>query len=141
MSLMGILDRVADVQSFDKVIEPARRAVNAALRPQVLKDLLHGTWLGHPIHPVLVQVPVPIVYDELRIEVAYRLDLLVESTVIVELKAVTRLLPIHESQLLSYLRLTGQPLGLLLNFHVPHLRDGIRRVVNGGSPRAWESLR
>jgi nitrite reductase/ring-hydroxylating ferredoxin subunit/uncharacterized membrane protein len=58
MSLMGILDRVADVQSFDKVIEPARRAVNAALRPQVLKDLLHGTWLGHPVHPVLVQVPV-----------------------------------------------------------------------------------
>jgi nitrite reductase/ring-hydroxylating ferredoxin subunit/uncharacterized membrane protein len=58
MSLMGILDRVADVQAFDKVIEPARRAVNAALRPQALKDLLHGTWLGHPIHPVLVQVPV-----------------------------------------------------------------------------------
>ncbi|HEY0127432.1 MAG TPA: DUF2231 domain-containing protein [Blastococcus sp.] len=58
MSLMGILDRVADVQAFDKAIEPARRAVNAALRPQVFKDLLHGTWLGHPIHPVLVQVPV-----------------------------------------------------------------------------------
>jgi len=58
MSLMGILDRVADVQAFDKVIEPARRAVNAVLRPQAFKDLLHGTWLGHPIHPVLVQVPV-----------------------------------------------------------------------------------
>ncbi len=58
MSLMGILDRVADVQAFDKVIEPARRAVNAALRPQAFKDLLHGTWLGHSLHPVLVQVPV-----------------------------------------------------------------------------------
>jgi nitrite reductase/ring-hydroxylating ferredoxin subunit len=58
MSLMGILDRVADVQAFDKVIEPARRAVNAALRPQAFKDLLHGTWLGHPLHPVLVLVPV-----------------------------------------------------------------------------------
>src|SRR5215212_2188781 len=58
MSLMGILDRVADVQAFDKIIEPARRAVNAALRPQAFKDLLHGTWLGHPLHPVLVQVPV-----------------------------------------------------------------------------------
>lgn len=58
MSLMGILDRVADVQSFDKVIEPARKAVNAALRPQAFKDLLHGTWLGHALHPVLVQVPV-----------------------------------------------------------------------------------
>jgi nitrite reductase/ring-hydroxylating ferredoxin subunit len=58
MSLLAILDRVADVAAFDKVIEPARRAVQAALRPQGLKDLLHGTWLGHPLHPVLVQVPV-----------------------------------------------------------------------------------
>jgi nitrite reductase/ring-hydroxylating ferredoxin subunit len=58
MSLMGILERVADVTAFDKAIEPARRAVNAALQPQAFKDLLHGTWLGHPLHPVLVQVPV-----------------------------------------------------------------------------------
>jgi nitrite reductase/ring-hydroxylating ferredoxin subunit len=58
MSLMGILDRMADVERFDKVIEPVRRAVRAALRPQGLKDLLHGTWLGHTLHPVLVQVPV-----------------------------------------------------------------------------------
>ena len=58
MSLMGILDRVADAPTFDKVIEPARRAVQGALRPQALKDLLHGTWLGHPLHPVLVHVPV-----------------------------------------------------------------------------------
>jgi nitrite reductase/ring-hydroxylating ferredoxin subunit len=58
MSLMTILDRVADVQTFDKVLDPARRVVNAVLRPQAFKDLLHGTWLGHPLHPVLVQVPV-----------------------------------------------------------------------------------
>ncbi|MGY1641044.1 Rieske 2Fe-2S domain-containing protein [Geodermatophilus sp. SYSU D00703] len=58
MSLMGILDRVADVTTFDKAIEPARRAVQSALKPQALKDFLHGTWLGHPLHPVLVQVPV-----------------------------------------------------------------------------------
>jgi nitrite reductase/ring-hydroxylating ferredoxin subunit/uncharacterized membrane protein len=58
MSLMGILDRIADSATFDNAIEPARRAVQAALRPQALKDLLHGTWLGHPLHPVLVQVPV-----------------------------------------------------------------------------------
>src|SRR5215218_1999573 len=57
MSLMGILDRVADVSSFDKAIDPARRAVQKGL-PGGLKDLLHGTWLGHPLHPVLVQVPV-----------------------------------------------------------------------------------
>src|SRR3954453_4979579 len=58
MSLMGFLDRIADVPTFDKAIEPARRAVQAALRPPALKDFLHGTWLGHPLHPVLVQVPV-----------------------------------------------------------------------------------
>src|SRR4051795_1262674 len=58
MSLMGFLERVADVTTFDKAIEPARRAVRAALKPPALKDFLHGTWLGHPLHPVLVQVPV-----------------------------------------------------------------------------------
>ncbi len=58
MSLMGILDRVADLATFDKVIEPARRAVKGALKPPALKSFLHGSWLGHPLHPVLVQVPV-----------------------------------------------------------------------------------
>ncbi|RBY97105.1 (2Fe-2S)-binding protein [Blastococcus sp. TF02-8] len=58
MSLMGILDRVADVSAFDKAIEPARKAVQGALKPGAFKDFLHGTWLGHPLHPVMVQVPV-----------------------------------------------------------------------------------
>src|SRR3954469_3042538 len=58
MSLTGFLDRVADGTPSDKAIEPARRAVQAVLRPPALKDFLHGTWLGHPLHPVLVQVPV-----------------------------------------------------------------------------------
>src|SRR5688500_18060487 len=58
MSLMGIFDRVADLDAFDKVIEPARRVVLSALKPPALKNFLHGTWLGHPLHPVLVQVPV-----------------------------------------------------------------------------------
>jgi nitrite reductase/ring-hydroxylating ferredoxin subunit len=57
MSLMGILERVADVSSFDKVIDPARRVVQKGL-PPALKDFLHGTWLGHPLHPVLIHVPV-----------------------------------------------------------------------------------
>jgi nitrite reductase/ring-hydroxylating ferredoxin subunit len=58
MSLLVVLDRVADVSAFDRVIEPARRAVRAVLRPQAVRDFLHGTWLGHPLHPVLVHVPV-----------------------------------------------------------------------------------
>src|SRR4051794_6794803 len=57
MSLTGFLDRAADVTTFDKAIDPVRRVVQAVLRPPALKDFLHGTWLGHPLHPVLVQVP------------------------------------------------------------------------------------
>ncbi|MCU1670901.1 MAG: Rieske (2Fe-2S) iron-sulfur domain protein [Blastococcus sp.] len=58
MSVMGILDRVADVAALDKAITPVRRAVQGVLKPQALRDFLHGTWLGHPLHPVLAQVPV-----------------------------------------------------------------------------------
>src|SRR4051812_8385339 len=58
MSLMGILDRMSDSSALDKLIEPARKGVLAVLRPTAVKDFLHGTWLGHPLHPVLVQVPV-----------------------------------------------------------------------------------
>src|SRR3954452_24103917 len=58
MSVTGFLDRAADVATFDKAIESARKVVQAVLRPQAVSDFLHGTWLGHPLHPVLVQVPV-----------------------------------------------------------------------------------
>ncbi|WP_448615353.1 Rieske 2Fe-2S domain-containing protein [Modestobacter sp. URMC 112] len=58
MSLLGFLDRLADKPTLDGAIEPAHKAVNALLRPQALKDALHGTWLGHPLHPILAQVPV-----------------------------------------------------------------------------------
>ena len=76
------------------------------------------------------EIPLPIIYSGHRIEAAYRLDLLVEDVVIVEVKAIEHILPVHKAQLLSYLRLTDKRLGLLLNFHVPRMRDGIYRVVN-----------
>lgn len=79
---------------------------------------------------MLTQVTLPIVYRGMRIDTGYRLDLLVENSVAVELKAVARLLPVHEAQLLSYLRLGGHPVGILINFHVPRMKDGIRRLVN-----------
>jgi len=75
------------------------------------------------------QVPLPIVYGDVRLEVGYRLDLVVEGTIVVELKAVERLLPVHEAQLLSYMRLGHYPIGFLINFHERHLKDGIRRYV------------
>jgi len=66
-----------------------------------------------------------------RLELGYRVDLLVENLVSVELKCVEAILPVHKAQLLSYLRLNDKPLGLLINFHVERLKDGLRRVVNG----------
>jgi GxxExxY protein len=70
------------------------------------------------------------VYKAVRLDVAYRIDLLVEESIIVELKTVPKLLPIHEAQLLTYLKLSGHRIGLLLNFHVPLMREGIKRMVN-----------
>ena len=79
---------------------------------------------------VATHVPLPIVYGDVHLKVGYRLDLIVEDTVIVEIKAVDGLLPIHKAQLLSYLRLSDKAVGLLINFNVPRLKDGLRRVVN-----------
>lgn len=76
------------------------------------------------------QRPLPVVYREVRLDCGYRLDLLVEDAVIVEVKAVDRLAPIQEAQLLSYLKLSGCKVGLLINFNVTVLKNGLRRVVN-----------
>ncbi len=80
---------------------------------------------------VATQVAMPFEYKELRVENAYRIDLLVENKVIVELKATENLLPVHFAQLLTYLKLSRLKLGLLINFNTPLLKDGIHRVVNG----------
>jgi len=82
------------------------------------------------------QVTIPIRYEDLWIDNGYRVDLLVEDRVVVELKAVESILPVHRAQLLSYLRLGGFRLGYLLNFHVAHMRDGIVRLINGSLPSA-----
>jgi len=76
------------------------------------------------------QVALPITYDGIKIDAGYRIDLLVEDAIIVELKAVSELSQIHEAQLLSYLKLSKKPLGLLINFNVLRLKDGIKRMVN-----------
>ncbi len=78
---------------------------------------------------VSTQVAFPVVYEDVRLEAGLRLDMLVEHLLIVELKAVERMHPVYEAQLLSYLKLTGHRLGLLINFHVPLLKDGIKRII------------
>jgi len=83
----------------------------------------------------LRQVALPVVYDGEIIDLGYRIDLLVEDLVIVELKCVECISPVHQAQLLSYIRLSGKNVGLLINFHVAHLRNGIKRMVDG---KNWE---
>lgn len=83
----------------------------------------------------VTQVPLPLVYDEQKLEVGYRVDLIVQGRVVVEVKSVDSVHPIYKAQLLSYMRLSGIQLGLLINFNVIHLRDGITRMVEG---REWQ---
>jgi len=113
------------------IIDAAMK-VHTALGPGLLESAYEAC-LAHELRKrglrVEVQLGLPVVYEEVRLEIGYRIDILVEDLVIVELKAVDQILPIHEAQLLSYLRLSGKRVGLLLNFNVPHLKDGIHRRV------------
>jgi GxxExxY protein len=76
------------------------------------------------------QKPLPVVYKQVKLDCGYRLDMVVEDEIIVEIKAIEKLLPIHDAQLLSYLRLAKKRAGLLMNFHVPVLKNGLKRIVN-----------
>jgi GxxExxY protein len=76
------------------------------------------------------QLPLPVRYDGETLDAGYRIDLLVERAIIVEVKSVEKLMPLHTAQLLTYLRLAGLETGLLINFNVAHLRDGVKRVSN-----------
>ena len=77
------------------------------------------------------QIGLPVVYEGVKLDLGYRIDLLVVNLVVVEIKSVEALAPIHQAQLLSYLKLSGKSLGLLINFNVPHLKEGIKRLVVG----------
>jgi GxxExxY protein len=76
------------------------------------------------------QVPVPLVYKDIHMDAGFKIDILVEEKVVIELKAIEALAPVHYAQLLTYLRITKLKLGLLINFNVPLMREGIHRVVN-----------
>jgi GxxExxY protein len=108
-------------------------AVHTAIGPGALESAYEACMLIELRARGLIaeaQVALPLHYRGQLIEVGYRLDLLVERQVVVELKAVSKVLPIHEAQLLSYLRLGGFKVGLLLNFHAQHMSDVIKRMVN-----------
>jgi len=107
--------------------------VHRALGPGLLESA-YGTCLAFDLlesgHTVERQKPMPIVYRQVKLDCGYRLDLLVDNSVIVECKAVERLIPVHRAQLLSYLKLSRCKVGLLINFNVIVLKSGIVRVVN-----------
>ena len=86
--------------------------------------------LGESGIPFRRQVALPVEYKSVRLDCGYRLDIVIEESLVIELKTVERILPIHEAQRLTYLILGGFPTGLLLNFNTPVLKDGIRRMVN-----------
>jgi GxxExxY protein len=75
------------------------------------------------------QISVPLIYDGEIVDTAFRIDLLVQDQLIVEIKAVEKLIPLHEAQILTYLKITGHRLGLLINFNVPLIKDGIKRII------------
>jgi GxxExxY protein len=124
----------------DELNEISRAIVDAALKVhrKLGAGLLESTYrlcmvreLTLRGHKVLQEVGLPIEYEGVRLESGYRIDLLVGDAVVVELKAIEEILPIHRAQLLSYLKHSGKRLGLLINFNSVLIKDGITRIVNG----------
>jgi GxxExxY protein len=122
-----------DLNLITESIIGAAIQVHRALGPGLLEStyevcLMHE--LAQKGLKVDKQVPIPIIYKDVRLDAGYRIDLLVEDQVIVELKSVDTIHPIHEAQLISYLKLSGKKLGLIINFNVKLLKNGIRRIAN-----------
>ena len=123
-----------ELNELSSTIIGAAITVHKELGPGLLESVYHSCLLielrclGLSVKS---EVPAPIEYRGQRItKEGFMMDLLVEDTIIVDLKSVEELHPVHEKQLLTYLRLAKKPLGLLINFNVPVLKDGIRRVIN-----------
>jgi GxxExxY protein len=127
-----------DLDQITGQIVDAAMKVHSCLGPGLLESV-YEKCLKHELMKrglrVESQIWLPVIYDGVVIEGAYKIDLLVEGEVVVELKVVDQLLPLHKAQLLSYLKLSNKRVGLLINFNVVHLRDGIRRLVNSPRPR------
>jgi GxxExxY protein len=115
-----------------EIVVDAALTVHRALGPGLLESV-YSVCLAHELRKrgcrVLREVSLPVSYDGILLDTGLRLDMLIDDCLVVELKAVEQLLPVHHAQLLTYLKLTGHRLGLLINFNTPLIRDGIRRVV------------
>jgi GxxExxY protein len=117
----------------EEVERVAAAIVDSALGPGLLESAYRALMvyeLRKRGFEVAFEVPVPLVYDDVKLDAGYRLDLLVNGSVIVEVKAVEKLHPVHEAQLMTYLKLTGVRLGFLINFNTKLIKDGIKRMVH-----------
>ena len=118
--------------------------IHRALGPGLLESvyvIVLASTLERRGFEVARQIPISFTYDGVRFEHAFRADLVVEESIIVEVKSIERLAPVHPKQLLTYLRLTNLRVGLLLNFGAATMKEGIKRVVNDLSPSASPRLR
>ena len=122
-----------ELEAIATIMVDAIIYVHRILGPGLLEST-YQTCLAHELQKrglhVRCEVVLPVVYDNLEIEAGYRIDMLVEEVIVVENKVVQALLPIHEAQLLTYLKLSGLKLGFLLNWNVQLMKDGIKRMVN-----------
>jgi iron complex transport system substrate-binding protein len=116
------------------------RALGPGLLESVYETVLAGKLVAMG-YRVDRQKPIDIQFDGMRFEAAFRIDLLVDDRLLIEIKSVEQLSPVHGKQLLTYLRLTKQPVGLLINFGGETLREGVRRIVNDYRPSASPRLR
>ena len=125
---------VVGINAITEAIIGAAIKVHSALGPGLLESAYEAC-LAHELRKagfdVRSQVELPVIYDGVRVDLGYRIDLLVNDAVIVELKCVEKIAPIHEAQILSYLKLSKKRVGLIINFHVRHLKDGIKRFIEG----------
>ena len=129
---MRFVPVTAEIDAIAKATVDAAFRVHQTLGPGLLESV-YETCLTHELrkrgHAVATQVSLPVVYDGMTLDAGLRMDMLVADSVIVEVKAVEKTNPVFEAQLLTYLKLTGRRVGLLINFNVPVIRDGIKRVV------------
>ena len=115
------------------VLVDAAFTVHTALGPGLLESAYQGCLLHELQHrglSVRREVPFPVYYAELILDTGYRVDMVIEEEVLVENKAVQSITPVHRAQLLTYLKLSNKRLGYLINWNVPRIKDGIRRLVN-----------
>jgi GxxExxY protein len=122
----------SEVERVATMVVDAVFKVHATLGPGLLESV-YSICLAHELRSRGLRVDrelrLPIFYDGVQLEAGLRIDLLVEGCVIVETKSVERMLPVFQAQVLTYLKLTGHTLGLLINFNVPLIKDGIKRVI------------